>query len=365
MLAGITDSEILRYYSYYHVNTGQLVSGFTSYAPKPPLAFNANLMASAAAQSAYQASAGVQTHNSADGTTFDKRLTAYGYKWSGCGENAYAYAENPFFGHVGLMADWGVPSLDHRDNLLNLDAHIPVFREVGISCADSSVKDFGPLVITEDFGTPQDPTLAYVTGVVYQDLNGNGQYDEGEGLGGVTLTPDAGSFYAVSTAAGGFTFPLPASGQGTLSVTASGGALGTSQVKTTAYVAGTNVKLDFVTTPPAKPTVTASTPSQDAKPGAQSGQVMVSRSGDTSQPLQISLKYAGAAKTGVDYNSLPATVTIPAGQGSVTLDVVPTTASRPAMIKLKIIIQSAATYQIGTNPKGQPVKAKIRIWPAS
>ena len=85
MLANVTDPEILRYYQYYKVSTSQLVSQFNGYAAKPPLAFNADLMASSRQQSLYQASSGVQTHDSANGTTFDKRITAAGYQWSGGG----------------------------------------------------------------------------------------------------------------------------------------------------------------------------------------------------------------------------------------------------------------------------------------
>ena len=250
MLANITDPEILRYYQHYAVNTGDLVSQFAGYAVRPPLAFNADLMASSFAQSQYQASAGVQTHVSADGTTFDKRITNAGYDWSAVGENVYAYAENPFFGHVGLMADWGVPDLDHRMNLLNTDSSYPVYREIGISAVASSISNFGPLVITEDFGTPADSGVAYLVGVVYNDANNNDAYDEGEGLGGVTVTPDGTNYYAVSTSTGGFVIPLPTSGSGTLTITASGGGLGGNRVKTVAYTAGTNVKVDFTTADP-------------------------------------------------------------------------------------------------------------------
>ena len=110
MLAGITDPEILRYYQYYKVNTAQLVSQFDSYAAKPPLAFNADLMASSRQQSLYQASSGVQSHDSADGTTFDKRIVRHRLP-SGVrsGRERLRLRREPFFGHVGLMADWGVP----------------------------------------------------------------------------------------------------------------------------------------------------------------------------------------------------------------------------------------------------------------
>ena len=366
MLASITDSEILRYYAYYKVDVGQMSTAFNGYAAKPPLAFNAALMASAAEQSAYQANAGVQTHNSADGTTFDKRITAAGYQWSGLGENVYAYAENPFFGHVGLIADWGVPDLDHRANILNLDANVPTFREIGISCADTTIKDFGPLVITEDFGTPQDATVAYVTGVIYQDTNGNGAYDEGEGFGGVTVTPDAGNYYATTNAAGGFVIPLPASGSGTLTITATGGGLGATRVKTVNYTAGTNVKVDFTPNDPAGPalpTVTMSAPSKDAVPSTSLGEFVIARSGDTSQALPVSLNFGGTAVNGVDCVPLPATVTIPTGQASVQLSVQPTDVARAGVVKLKVSLQPTSAYQI-VSDDAKLTKARVRIWPA-
>ena len=352
MLNGVTDSEILRYYSYYHVDLGALVSEFNGYAAKPPLAFNASLMASAKAQSSYQASAGVQTHDSADGTTFDKRITAAGYNWSGLGENVYAYAEDVFFGHVGLMADWGVPTLDHRANLLNTDQSLPTFREIGISCVDSSIKDFGPVVITQDFGTPVSSGTAYITGVVYQDQNGNNAYDAGEGLGGVTITPSAGTYYAVTSASGGFVIPLPTTGSGTLTIAAAGGGLGTVRYKTVSYTAGTNVKVDFTPADASgapAPVVTMTAPTQKAVSGAQPGQIVVSRAGNTSQPLNVRLLYSGNAVSGVDYAPLPAKVTIPAGAASATLSIQPTAPAKSAPVTLIVKVKPKKAYVL-SNP---------------
>ena len=350
MLAGVTDPEILRYYTYYKVSTGQVVSDFNTYAAKPPLAFNADLMASSRQQSLYQASAGVQSHNSADGTTFDKRISATGYQWSGLGENIYAYAETPFFGHVGLMVDWGVPSLDHRANVMNTDAGIPTFREIGISCVPSSIKNFGPLVITEDFGAPADGTLAYVTGVVYQDSNGNGAYDENEGLVGVTITPDGGTYYAVTATEGGFAIPLPTSGTGTLTITASGGALGAPRTKTIAYTAGTNVKVDFTTADPVNtvPVVSISAPVKVATVEGSTAQITVARSGGTGSALNVALTFAGTAVNGVDSTLVPSTVTIPAGAGSVNLPV-QSQNSQATVKKLRVLLVPQASYAVSPN----------------
>ena len=174
MLAGLNDATIQMYYSHYGVSAAALLSDFASYAAKPPLAMNTQLMASARGHSQDMATRGFQQHNSSDGTTFSQRISNQGYNWSGAGENIYAYSEGAFFGHVGFNADWGVPTLDHRHNIMNSEPGSPLFREVGISCVPSSKPGFGPMVITQDFARPMDSTVAYVVGVVYNDANGNG-----------------------------------------------------------------------------------------------------------------------------------------------------------------------------------------------
>lgn len=50
----------------------------------------------------------------------------------------------------------------------------------------------------------------FITGVIYQDKNSNGLYDLGEGLGGTTVIPDKGDWFAVSSTSGGFSFPVRA-----------------------------------------------------------------------------------------------------------------------------------------------------------
>ena len=52
----------------------------------------------------------------------------------------------------------------------------------------------------------------------------------------------------MTTGSGGFVIPLPTSGSGTLTITASGGALGgPARQDDFNYTAGTNVKVDFTT----------------------------------------------------------------------------------------------------------------------
>lgn len=55
----------------------------------------------------------------------------------------------------------------------------------------------------------------------------------------------------------------------------------------------------------------------------QPGSFTITRTGDTTLPLQVSLGIGGSATPGSHYNPLPATVVIPAGQSAVALTVTP------------------------------------------
>jgi uncharacterized protein YkwD len=360
MLAGITDSEITRYYSYYGVNVGQVKSDFAGYAVKPPLAFDSNLNDSALEQSTDMAANGFQGHDSSNGTTFSTRISEAGYQWSALGENVFAYVEDPFFGHVGLNVDWGVPSLDHRENIMNLIAGFPTFKQIGISYVSTSIADFGPYVMTEDFGTPADDTESFLLGVVYNDANGNGAYDMGEGLGGVTISTDTGSYYTTTSASGGYVIPLP-SGSGTLTVTASGGPLGAPRVKTITYGNATNVKVDFTTqdSATALPVVEIKASETNLTPGGKPSVISISRTGSTTEALHVVLATSGTAIPGVDINALPKTVNIPAGVRSANIDVKATTADS-GVKRIKIKLQSGPGYLVSTN--AQLSKTAVKIW---
>ena len=318
MLAGISETEITRYYSYYGVDLNQLVSQFSGYAAKPPLAFNPDLNAAARVQSLDQATNGYQGHYSVNGNGPIQRVDAAGYQWSGLGENVFAYVSDPFFGHVGLNVDWGVPALDHRANIMNLTPGIPTFKEIGISYVSTSVPNFGPYVMTEDFGAPADNTESFLVGVVYDDSNNNGAYDMGEGLGGVTITTDTGAYYTTTSASGGYVLPLP-TGSGTLTITASGGGLGAPRVTKITYGDSTNVEVDFTTAQaagPALPVVRIKASETNLVAGGKPGILTISRNGVTTEPLEVALATSGTAIPGVDVTALPKSVKIPAGADS-------------------------------------------------
>jgi hypothetical protein len=180
------------------------------------------------------------------------------------GENVYAYCKSVWYGHAGFEVDWGGSALTggmqvppgHRQNI-----HSPDFREVGIGVvlgSNGGSSGVGPQLVTQDFGTVGGlPPL--VTGVVYRDLNSNGFYDPGEGVGGVTVTVSNANSYAVTASAGGYSVPVP--GNGNYTVTFSGGGVPTSQ-KNVAVAGGQNVKADYV----ANGTVTPPTPTPTPTP---------------------------------------------------------------------------------------------------
>lgn len=227
------------------VNLAQVSADFSNYPARPPLAFNPALIASARGHSLAMATNNYQGHTITNGTNVSvltDRVHIAGYVgWTNLAENIYAFARSVFYGHAGLTVDWGVPSLGHRRNLLNFDENL--FREIGIGIISETnpASSVGPLVITQDLATR--PGENFLVGVVYRDDNQDGFYNAGEGVSGVTILPDQGGYYAVTSASGGYAIPLPPD-SGWVTVTASGGSVSNLLTKTV-LAGGANVKLDF------------------------------------------------------------------------------------------------------------------------
>jgi hypothetical protein len=258
-LALTTDANVLSAYAAFGVNLTLMESQFALIAAAPPLSMNATLMNAARAHSQNMLQNNYQGHSGPDGS-LTTRLAGYtsgANGWS-IGENVYAYSKSVWFGHAGFEVDWGGSALTggmqsppgHRQNI-----HNPAFREVGLGVvlgSNGGSTGVGPQLVTQDFGTVGG-LLPFVTGVVYRDLNSNGFYDPGEGLGGVTVTIANVSSYAVTASSGGYSVPVP--GTGDYTVTFSGGSVRTTQ-KTVSVVNGQNVKADYIVTGSAPPTPT-------------------------------------------------------------------------------------------------------------
>ncbi len=223
------------------INEG-LPSGHAA-VPRPPLAMNRTLLGVARAHSADMHARNYFAHNSLDGKSPFQRMQDAGYAYNSAGENIAAGSSHsaPALENL-LMVDAGISGRGHRVNLLNTGGGAP-FREVGLgffSASAPNTRGFANF-LTQDFG--RNSMGPFLVGVVYDDANDNARYDEGEGLSGVTVEPATGDWYAVTGSAGGYAFPVAASG--TVTVTVSGGSFGAT-VQRLIPLTGENVKADFL-----------------------------------------------------------------------------------------------------------------------
>lgn len=265
-LASTTDSNVVSAYTAFGVNLVLMQTQFALIPPAAPLSMNATLLNAARAHSQNMLANNYQGHSGPDGA-LTTRLAGYttgANGWS-IGENVYAYAKSVWYGHAGFEVDWGGTALTggmqsppgHRQNIHSAD-----FREVGVGNIVGSNGGVGPQLVTQDFGTVGG-LLPFVTGVVYRDLNGNGFYDPGEGIGGVTVTIANVNSYAVTAGSGGYSVPAP--GNGNYIVTFSGGSVPTSQ-KNATVANGQNLKVDYVVTGSAPTPTPTPTPTPGASP---------------------------------------------------------------------------------------------------
>ena len=265
-----TDSQIQGAYGYapFGVNFAAIRAAFNSYPSRPPLAFSPYLVGTARNHAQWMAANGIQDHDQ-PGNTFSNRIISSGYGATAAGENIYGPVPSMLYAHVGLNIDWGVPSLVHRNAIMGL-APDPVYKEVGVGFVASSRQtwsvrvgggvptitvNYSPYAVVQDFGISYDfQNAPIVTGVAFTDRDGDIFYTPGEGEGGITVTPDVGTYYAVTSSSGGYAIPLVNLPAGTTTVTLSftGGALGSRVVTRTVTLNGSdNIKADLQVLPDA------------------------------------------------------------------------------------------------------------------
>lgn len=250
MLASTTDSDVLNSYKYYSVNLAMMQSEFKALSVQPPLAMNASLMQAARAHASDMFNKQFQGHNGSNGSTMSARITGAGYSWKTIGENVYSYADSVWHGHAGFQVDWGSgtggmqSARGHRANI-----HSANFREVGVGVVSGTNGSVGPQLVTQDFGTGT-ASQAFITGVAYYDVDGDGFYDPGEGIGGLTVQAQGASQTVLTANSGGYAIPVPTSNASRLT-TFSG--LSLSFSANAVITSGKNVKVDFkpVYKPPA------------------------------------------------------------------------------------------------------------------
>jgi hypothetical protein len=182
---------------------------------KQPLAFNAALLQAARLHTLDMLTNNYFSHDSLNGDAPWNRMAAQGYNYSYAGENiawrgstgAVSQTYMAIKLHDDLFVDSYVIGRGHRLNILNNN-----FKEIGIGFACGPYQQSGitynSCMVTCDFGTALSPR-PIVTGVVYDDKDGNGHYGVGEGLSGVEVKSLETGLVATTFASGGYSLPLP------------------------------------------------------------------------------------------------------------------------------------------------------------
>ncbi|HEX3358812.1 MAG TPA: CAP domain-containing protein [Tepidisphaeraceae bacterium] len=248
LLTQSNNADVNNAINFFHVNLKVLAQQWAKLTPVAPLAWNANLYNSATGHSQMMIAKDQQSHQLPGEADLAGRITAAGYgNYITAGENVFASETSPFDGQAGFAIDWGSVANGiqnppgHRNNIMDSD-----FREIGISIVDSTKadKNTGPQAVTEDFGNRTNLGNPFFLGAVYNDKNGDGFYEDGEGIGGATITLKSGNktFTTTSMTAGGYQVQVPA---GTYSVIASGDALGGTISLGNVTVGSQNVERDF------------------------------------------------------------------------------------------------------------------------
>jgi hypothetical protein len=169
-------------------------------------------------------------------------MAADGFPQVGAAESIAAGYPTPEDALAGLIIDSGVSPPGHRYQLLSIGG-VPYTGEqqTGVGIVLNGTGSYHNYY-TIDSGYTAD-TSPFLLGVVYSDLNHNGLYDNGEGLGGVTITAigSGGTYQTTTWGSGGYNLQvLP----GIYTVTASGGAMG-SGVSRVVAVGLSNYRLNF------------------------------------------------------------------------------------------------------------------------
>jgi serralysin len=230
-----------------------LAPGTIDATAKQVLAPNALLHQAAADHSKWMLATDTFSHTGAGGSTAGERMTGAGYAFTGdwtWGENLAWYGTTGTINlntaieehHEGLFLSKG-----HRENLL-----FEEFREIGIAQEAGQFATtegtWNASMLTEKFAKSGNDV--FVTGVVFDDANGNLFYDIDEGRGGAVFT--SGGVAATTPGSGGYALKMAPSDDALVEI-GHGGFSGALRLN----VGGGNGKLDYVVDGPVLVSVSA------------------------------------------------------------------------------------------------------------
>lgn len=243
---------------FFNVDIDELKSAFAAIPARAPAVFDFRMYEGSRVHSEDLIARDAQDHNNQF-----LRIDQTGFECNGGRASVFSFADSALNAHAALNIDWGngpngmQDPPGHRHAIMGgTESSTDGYNNVGLALvADNDPgTDVGPLVFSaaycaagsfdfEDNEPTVDHYNLFIVGTVWNDSNGNSEYDEGEGLGGVTVMPDDGTYYAVTGDAGGYSIPILSAG--TYRVNFSGGELGQAGFDRTAVVGSVNILLDI------------------------------------------------------------------------------------------------------------------------
>jgi hypothetical protein len=249
-LAESDDSDIKNGRDYFGVDINELKAAFAALDAKPPAAFDIRLH-----DASEEHSLDLIARDAQDHTGQYERVQATTFACNGSRLSVFSFSRSALNAHAALNIDWGFGPFGmqdppgHRYAIMGVWPYAgPGLTNVGLAMVpeNDSNTQVGPLVFSGAYcqaGTGDHNR--FLVGTVWNDLDMDNEYDEGEGLAGVTVTPDSGTYFAITGDAGGYAIPIEATG--TYSVTFSGGGMGPGSVVRTVDVGADSVLLDLKT----------------------------------------------------------------------------------------------------------------------
>jgi hypothetical protein len=248
-LAESTDPDVKNGRDFFGVGIDALKAAFAALDPKPPAAFDIRLHDASELHSLDLIDRDAQDHTGQWEKVLDTTFACNGSRLS-----VFSYSDSALNAHAALNIDWGYGPdgmqnpPGHRYAIMGVWPYAgPGLTNVGLAMVPDNdpTTDVGPLVFSgaycsAGFGDHN----RFLVGTVWDDLDMDGVYDEGEGLAGVSVTPDQGTYYALTGDAGGYAIPIEAAG--TYVVTFSGGGMGAGSVDQSVDVGGESVLLDLI-----------------------------------------------------------------------------------------------------------------------
>lgn len=217
--------------------------------PRPPLAVNDQLMRSSGQRADEMARYDYVGHQSPITEAWPNQVArSHGYAlpsaWPDDNNFIESIAAGGWYDRAdvpleALIIDQGVPAATHRHHLLGVDGSYAENREIGVGFAAEPASTYGRYW-TVHIARREDADV-FLTGVIFEDGNGNSRYDAGEGLSGVTI--ETIGLAALTNDAGGFSLAVPAGGRYRIAISGPGLAV---PVTGNVLVADANVHLDVI-----------------------------------------------------------------------------------------------------------------------